>query len=214
MSAPAIKAIPATYNSITFRSRTEARWAVFFDALGIRWEYEHEGYQLPSGWYLPDFWLPEVNGGIFVEIKPERAATREEIARLVDLVEATRLSAVLFCGAPGDGAAAPGDAFDTRDGAGTILRWEEQPIYGEDDTTIIADGECSCEDWPYYFCGCRVCGKVGIQWGHKSERICRHEWSAKGWVPGPSTPAECRPTRERGASVASACQSARSRRFW
>lgn len=32
---------------------------MFFDALGVRWEYEKEGYDLGNaGWYLPDFWLP------------------------------------------------------------------------------------------------------------------------------------------------------------
>lgn len=54
-----IKAIRTTYKGIEFRSRTEARWALFFDELGIPWEYEREGYELPSGWYVPDFWLPQ-----------------------------------------------------------------------------------------------------------------------------------------------------------
>lgn len=35
-----IKAIETSYKGYRFRSRTEARWAVFFDALGVRWEYE------------------------------------------------------------------------------------------------------------------------------------------------------------------------------
>ena len=54
-----ITAIETLYGGILFRSRLEARWAVFFDALGIEWRYEAEGYNLPSGWYLPDFWLPD-----------------------------------------------------------------------------------------------------------------------------------------------------------
>ena len=50
------KAIETEYNGYRFRSRLEARWAVFFDALGIDYEYEPEGYELPSGKrYLPDF---------------------------------------------------------------------------------------------------------------------------------------------------------------
>ncbi|NJO82415.1 MAG: hypothetical protein HC828_06055 [Blastochloris sp.] len=40
-------AIPTTYQGYRFRSRIEARWAVFFDALGIRWVYEPEGWNLP-----------------------------------------------------------------------------------------------------------------------------------------------------------------------
>lgn len=51
--------IPTVYNGYRFRSRTEARWAVFLDMLSIRWEYEAEGYQFGNGVrYLPDFWLP------------------------------------------------------------------------------------------------------------------------------------------------------------
>lgn len=64
-----LKAIETKYKGYRFRSRLEARWAVFFDAMGIEWEYEKEGYELPSGWYLPDFWLPQVD--MFAEIKGE-----------------------------------------------------------------------------------------------------------------------------------------------
>lgn len=51
-----IKAIETVYNGYKFRSRLEARWAVFFDAMGIEYEYEPEGYVLQNGdTYLPDF---------------------------------------------------------------------------------------------------------------------------------------------------------------
>ena len=51
-----IKAIETIYNGYRFRSRLEARWAVFFDALGVDYEYEPEGFNLPNGGrYLPDF---------------------------------------------------------------------------------------------------------------------------------------------------------------
>lgn len=49
------RAIETRYKGYRFRSRLEARWAVFFDALGLKWEYEPEGFELPSGRYLPDF---------------------------------------------------------------------------------------------------------------------------------------------------------------
>lgn len=65
-----IKAIETNYNGYRFRSRLEARWAVFFDSLGVPYEYEKEGFNLgEAGWYLPDFWLPEQN--CWVEIKPD-----------------------------------------------------------------------------------------------------------------------------------------------
>jgi len=51
-----IKAIETIYKGYRFRSRLEARWAVFFDEMGYDWEYESEGYELRDGtWYLPDF---------------------------------------------------------------------------------------------------------------------------------------------------------------
>lgn len=63
-----IKAIETVYNGYRFRSRLEARWAVFFDAAGIPYQYEPEGFDLgEAGWYLPDFRLPEQD--IWVEIK-------------------------------------------------------------------------------------------------------------------------------------------------
>ena len=55
-----IKPIPTVYSGIHFRSKLEAQWAKFFDAMEIKWIYEPEGYQLSDGtWYLPDFYLPD-----------------------------------------------------------------------------------------------------------------------------------------------------------
>jgi predicted RNA-binding Zn-ribbon protein involved in translation (DUF1610 family) len=62
-----IKPIETMYKGYRMRSRLEARWAVFFDALGIEWEYEPEGYGMDKEFYLPDFYLPEF--GKFIEIK-------------------------------------------------------------------------------------------------------------------------------------------------
>lgn len=53
-----IKPIQTKYKGCNFRSRLEARYAIYFDALGIKWEYEIEGYNINGKWYLPDFWLP------------------------------------------------------------------------------------------------------------------------------------------------------------
>lgn len=70
-----IKAIETVYKGYRFRSRLEARWAVFFDALGWEWEYEKEGFDIDGVWYLPDFWLPDAN--TFVEVKPDYPSDRE-----------------------------------------------------------------------------------------------------------------------------------------
>jgi len=64
-----MKVIETLYKGYLFRSRLEARWAVFFDELALKWEYEPEGFDLGNaGWYLPDFYLP--NLGLYWEIKP------------------------------------------------------------------------------------------------------------------------------------------------
>lgn len=64
---PELRAIPTHYNGHKFRSRTEARWAVALDKLGVEYEYEAEGYDLDGINYLPDFYLPKED--CFLEIK-------------------------------------------------------------------------------------------------------------------------------------------------
>jgi hypothetical protein len=99
-----IKAIETSYKNYRFRSRLEARWAVFFDALGIRWEYEKEGYQLPSGSYLPDFFIPIPSreypkAGLWVEIKGFEAIKRER-QLLDELCQETKHTSYLMQGMP------------------------------------------------------------------------------------------------------------------
>lgn len=63
-----IKPIETVYNGYRFRSRLEARTAVFLDHASCRYEYEVEGYQLSDGRrYLPDFYLPDDK--YYVEVK-------------------------------------------------------------------------------------------------------------------------------------------------
>lgn len=93
-----LKAIETKYKGYRFRSRLEARWAVFFDALGIRFEYEKEGFDLEDvGRYLPDFWLPQVN--MWAEVKPS-TFTYNELKRCWALQEMTGHEIVLLDGPP------------------------------------------------------------------------------------------------------------------
>ncbi len=89
-----IAAVSTHYGPLKLRSRTEARWAVFLDAAGIRYQYEFEGYSLRDGYYLPDFWLPDLS--VFLEIKGVEPTEAEvaKCAQLADLVECTTLLAV------------------------------------------------------------------------------------------------------------------------
>lgn len=79
-----IHAIETYYAGHLFRSRLEARWAVFFDSLGIRWEYEPQGYRVGEQRrpYLPDFYLTDLRW--WVEVKG--ASERLDMSLLLDAV--------------------------------------------------------------------------------------------------------------------------------
>ena len=97
----AIRATETRYKGYRFRSRLEARWAVFFGTLGLRWDYEPEGFVTSADPYLPDFrvWTPQ-GEPIWYEVKPEHvkkdakfSAFCEGLAPdLFELVRATILS--------------------------------------------------------------------------------------------------------------------------
>ena len=75
--ARAIRAIPTRYKGVEFRSRLEARWAVFFENMGLDWIYEPEGFETPVGAYLPDFGIYYKGDMghfriIYFEVKPTR----------------------------------------------------------------------------------------------------------------------------------------------
>jgi hypothetical protein len=93
----AIKAIETKYKGYRFRSRLEARWAVLFDALDLRWEYEKEGFDMRGVWYLPDFWLPDYS--LWVEIKPDKPS-QDEALKTIALRTLTKHPAMLLCGSP------------------------------------------------------------------------------------------------------------------
>jgi hypothetical protein len=93
------KPIETSYQGYRFRSRLEARWAVFFDAMGIQWRYETEGYEkyiyredekgnevvARVSRYLPDFYLPEFQ--CHVEVKGDPLGVYKERERLCDVLD-------------------------------------------------------------------------------------------------------------------------------
>lgn len=62
-----LRAIETYFAGRHFRSRTEARFAVLWKALGWHYQYEMEGFALEQGRFLPDFYLTEC--AAFVEVK-------------------------------------------------------------------------------------------------------------------------------------------------
>ena len=92
-----IKPIETKYKGYRFRSRLEARWAIFFDSLGIKWEYEPEGYNLREyGWYLPDFYLPQPD--YFAEVKPENVVIQKE--KYIQFAKLTQKAIIILVGTP------------------------------------------------------------------------------------------------------------------
>ena len=157
-----IKTIPTKHNGVTFRSRTEARWAVFFDLMHVVWRYEPEGFQLKSGWYVPDFWLPGTSSrgeglGTWVEIKG-RTSTTQENELCQELAAATRCPVLIFTGQPADSL--------KRDWQGHWVANDDP----KDSAWMFCPGGGG--DGPYCFCICPKCGTFGFQWSGLGERIC------------------------------------------
>lgn len=152
------KTIPTFYNATTFRSRLEARWAVFFDQLGVRWFYEHEGFELPSGRYVPDFWLPEQE--CFVEIKPSGFNAWGD----KDDYDVKRLKEFWQLGAGPDSLMGERSFFVF---AGAPAEQEDCDERWYENSSAWANG-----DFHYLWCSCPVCGKFGIQFDGRGARVC------------------------------------------
>jgi hypothetical protein len=93
-----MEAIGTIYNGVKFRSKLEARWAVFFDIYGLKWEYEPGTFKLKSGiLYCPDFYFPGLN--YYAEIKPDIQLSDIENIKLNEF----EFRIVLIKGYPGEG---------------------------------------------------------------------------------------------------------------
>lgn len=68
---------PTTYRGTRFRSRLEARWAAFFDAIDVAWVYE----PMDLGPWSPDF-LVEGNVSWLLEVKPTRVPVPEVLEKI------------------------------------------------------------------------------------------------------------------------------------
>ena len=103
-----MKPIETYWKGRMFRSRLEARWAVFFETTWIQWDYEPEGYMLRSGPYLPDFFLrldtsPHEGAGYWVEVKPAGLPSERVMTRMRDLCVDTGHNGFVVAGNPWPG---------------------------------------------------------------------------------------------------------------
>lgn len=158
-----MKAIETIYNGVRFRSRTEARWAVFMDALGVVWEYEREGFDLGDGiFYLPDFWLPQLN--CWIEIKGASPVPKDEVEKVRRLADQSGKNAFLFCGSP---LAPDSDHPDL---------W-----YGSNSAAEFFDPGGGWDNH-YLWCECPKCRKIGIEFDGRAGRIgCRCDTHEKSY---------------------------------
>jgi hypothetical protein len=160
------RAINTQYAGRLFRSRLEARWAVFYNALGIPWMYEPEGFLLSDGAdsvaYLPDFYLPTLN--CFIEIKPQEPSSTEQHKAAV-LAQETGTRVFIFFGMPGhhvfDGYPSGQPGYDS------AYLWDGTYL---DETGTRMGAFDNCYSW----CVCLRCGEFGIEFQGRSERLsCR-----------------------------------------
>lgn len=64
-----LRALPTIYEGQRFRSRLEARWSIYLDALSVPFQYEAEALEMDGLVYVPDFFLPSFPA--WLEIKGE-----------------------------------------------------------------------------------------------------------------------------------------------
>lgn len=188
-AAPSLRPIETVYAGHTFRSRLEARWAMFFDGLALPWLYEPEAFQFEKAWwlgktypsvrYLPDFFLPSIE--TWVEIKPHEPSSRER-ACCAELADASGRRVVLFWGHPGFWLDAPRSEACSSEFFGPGGGW----------------------DYGYEFCECPQCRRIDVHFEGRSGRMS---------CPCP------KPFEERGHNgdaprIIEAAAAANAHRFW
>jgi len=138
--------LPTYYNGINFRSRLEARWAVFFDSLRVRYRYEPARLAVVPYGYTPDFLLPlqdRFDRVLWVEVKPSDYEPSD-----IDKPDA------LAC--PDIPVAFIHEPFVPNDNFAACVH------------SIYFGGAC---DYDHGFCQCSQCGKIGFEFEGRSSRL-------------------------------------------
>ncbi len=154
-----MKVLQTKFDGHHFRSRLEARWAVFFKELEIPTLYGMEGFDLGvAGYYLPDFFLPGIPSrnykgqkGIWIEIKPCPPDLTYR-RKLYALAEDTLISVILLIGA-----VSPGCKLDGEWGE----EYEEYMPHKWNDGCVTV-----VNDQGMVWCKCDNCGKIKMDWGN------------------------------------------------
>jgi hypothetical protein len=162
--------LPTEYNGVTFRSRLEARWAVFFDHMGIRYLYEPARVTTPLGWYIPDFYLPDLQ--TFWIVKGDDIDETEE--EKVQYLASRGYGAVI---ARSDVPENTQRLFDDRWGADKFYGWvrhshrDQRDEQGSEETGLFR----SYFSWDneVFFGKCKYCGAINLCHRMRIGRICQ-----------------------------------------
>lgn len=151
-----MKAKKTFYNNYYFRSKLEAKWAVFFDLMNIRWVYEPEAFICEDkSQYTPDFYLPDVSlrgeiSGVYLEIKPKNYESNDiyegRISSSIDK------PLVLFCGDPIE----------------SIIDIQKHSPFVENKNIQLSPNWDNC----MVFMFCEECGKVKIEFDEGNYYYC------------------------------------------
>lgn len=147
-----IRAIETAYDGRLFRSRAEARWAAFFKALGLVYEYEPEGMRLPDGrGYLVDFRITLTSlygpAPVFFEVKGDLAQDDGKLAAMFDALPADTKSRAAVLPAIETYRASICRPFESP----AVLRWRS------------FDHGNGVATWRGAFTVCEGCGEVGFE---------------------------------------------------
>ena len=141
-----ITPIPTKYNGVQFKSRLEARWAVFFDYLNIHWEYEPEGFKLDNknnadSYYCPDFLIrtPQ-DEDMWIEIKPHNIKQSDKFDKFKKFSKFKRV--YLLSGQPSD--VLKNTSFCPRCGSFEVDTILKRMVINEENYQIMLDVYC----WP------------------------------------------------------------------
>lgn len=152
-----MKSLPSEFEGVLYRSRMEARWAVFMRTCGVPFEYEVEGFNLGGGLkYLPDFYLPFQDS--FMEVKSPVCdpADWNKIHRL-----SNESGKNIF-------------VFTQNPHPPSLENWYKN----ESSATIIMP---DAQDEHYIWCECPACGKCGITFDGPDRLPCKCKKDHSQW---------------------------------
>lgn len=166
-----MRALPTWYGGYRFRSRLEARWALFLTRVGLDWQYEPQGFLVGQADgdprpYLPDFYVPTAQ--LYLEVKPSFAdrvdpegVRRWELfaAELAEQYPDVRTA--MMCGAIPDPETVTACGPPSPD-----ERWGHHATGARYGDGIYVHG-----DWDYAWCACPSGEHIDIQFGARGNRI-------------------------------------------